>query len=292
MWSLSKFATNQPGRRLWRWLAWRERPWGAWALVNLLLSLLSGLVVGLQYEYSTPFFSVSAIDLLIPYGGFFRALHFYSSQLFFFAGCVHLLAVYRKSGDSPRSEWWKLIAALVVSLLLLFTGYVLRGDNTGVSAGVIAEHILVALPLLGEPLNNLLFAIDDSGLRKVYLQHVIGLDFLLLLLLWQHLRRYRVRLRDNTGTVAIVLLFSMLVAAPLEPARPGVEYISGPWFFLGLQELLRYLSPLTAGVGIPSLFLVALFLAQPGGRRQRLCLWGIGLWLGWYAVFTLIAWNR
>ncbi|MEE4136552.1 MAG: cytochrome b N-terminal domain-containing protein [Desulforhopalus sp.] len=292
MWSLFRTGRTAVAANLLNQIAWRERPWGTWALINLYLSLLSGIVVGLQYDYATPFYSTSAIDLLAPYGAFFRSLHFYSSQFFFFCTVIHFCAVYPKTASYPFGEWLKLLGSLPLILLLLFTGYVLRGDNTGLSAGVIAEHILVAIPLLGPPLNDLLFAISETGLRKVYVHHVIALDFFLLVLLWKHLRIYRIRLQDHPAAIAGVLLVAMLITAPLEPVLLGVDYISGPWFFLGLQELLRYLSPLVAGVLIPCAFLAILALTHPANRRSSLFLYQTAFWLAVYTILTVIAWNR
>lgn len=271
--------------------SWRAIKWGSWALCSLYVSLLSGIVVGIQYDYATPFYSTTAIDLLVPYGRFFRSLHFYSSQLFFFFSCIHLLAVYGKSEKLAAHEWLKLLGTLPIILLLLFTGYILRGDNTGTSAGMIAENIMKSIPLLGPILDNLFFSISGSGLRKVYVHHVITLDFFFLLCAWNHLRIYRLEVRDHKAVIAAMLVFSVFVAAPLEPEQPGVTYIAGPWFFLGLQELLRYLSPLVAGAVIPGIFLVTLFAAHPGWYR-RITLLLLALWLVIYALLSLIAWQR
>ena len=112
--------------------ALRDIKWGAWALTAFYLSLLSGIVVGLQYDYLNPSYSTAALDLLAPYGRFFRSLHFFSSQFFFFFSCFHLLAVYQKTIKYSTWEWLRLIGTLPLILLLLFTGYILRGDNTGI----------------------------------------------------------------------------------------------------------------------------------------------------------------
>lgn len=266
--------------------------WGAWALISLYLSLLSGLIVGLQYDYATPSYSTTSLDLLAPYGSFFRSLHFFSSQFFFFFCCIHLIAIYGKTKNQGYAEWVRLIGTLPVILLLLFTGYILRGDNTGSSAGLIAENIIEAIPLIGSSLNNLFFSLNDSGLRKVYVHHVIALDLALLILGWNHLRTYRVGIRDHRSLVFAMLLFSMFIAAPFEPDHLGTSYISGPWFFLGLQELLRYLPPLLAGVAVPILFLLALFSIHPANKRKDIILYGIGFWLGSYTILTYIAWIR
>lgn len=270
----------------------KELKWGAWTLIAFYISLLSGIIVGLQYDYLNPFYSTTAIDLLAPYGGFFRSLHFYSSQFFFFFCCFHLLAIYQKTSNYSRMEWVRLIGSLPLILLLLFTGYVLRGDNTGSSAGIIAENIMLAIPVFGPSLNDLFLSLSDSGLRKVYIHHVIALDLLLLIFAWNHLRTYRINVRDYIPLIATILVFSVFISAPLEPDRLGISYISGPWFFLGLQELLRYLSPLIAGVTIPLLFLLALFSAHPANKHFRAIVIIICLSLCSYALLSSIAWHR
>lgn len=272
--------------------ALKELEWGAWTLIAFYISLLSGIIVGLQYDYLNPFYSTTAIDLLAPYGRFFRSLHFFSSQFFFFFCCFHLLAIYQKTSIYNKMEWARLIGSLPLILMLLFTGYILRGDNTGSSAGIIAENIMLAIPVFGPFLNDLFLSLSDSGLRKAYIHHVIALDLLLLIFAWNHLRTYRINVRDYLPLIAAILIFSIFISAPFEPDRLGISYISGPWFFLGLQELLRYLPPLIAGVGTPLLVLIALFSAHPANKHFRIIGITVGLSLCGYALLSFIAWNR
>jgi menaquinol-cytochrome c reductase cytochrome b/c subunit len=58
-----------------------------------------------------------------------------------------------------------------------------------------------------------------------------------------------------------LIIFSTIVQAPLrELANPNLtpNPSKAPWYFLGLQELLRYFHPMIAGVIIPTLILVGL----------------------------------
>jgi ubiquinol-cytochrome c reductase cytochrome b subunit len=263
--------------------------WGGCALVALYLSLLSGLIIGLQYDYATPYYSASSLDILIPYGHYFRSLHFYTSQFFFFFTCIHLIAVLPQTASYKDIEWYKLIATLPVIILLLFTGYILRWDSTGASAGRIAESIIATIPLAGQLFDSILLSLDSSGLRKVYMQHVVGLDLILLVLLWQHLRIYRVRIINHLPICGAMLLFSVVLYAPMDPEKLGTTYISGPWFFLGLQELLRYLHPFVAGVLVPLLLVILVFSIKPSYPKYRRHLRILFISLLAYAVLSIIA---
>jgi ubiquinol-cytochrome c reductase cytochrome b subunit len=269
------------------WL--REYRWGGGSLISLFLSILSGIVVALQYDVNTPFYSTTTIELVVPYGSFWRALHYYSSQAFFLLLLAHLAVVLWKNEEAfKRGAWIRLCTTLPCGLLLLFTGYVLRGDATGEAAGAIAEHICLSVPLIGPQLNDLLFDLADSGLRKVYAHHVIGLVVLGGMAAWPHLRRYTARWRNHPVLVLLTVLVSIAVAAPMEPSRFGLLFIAGPWFFLGLQELLRYWPPFVAGVLTPLLPLALLFWLPKSSRFRSPALLSIGLWLLAYAILSYL----
>ena len=268
-----------------------ETKWGGLSLVSLYLSVLSGMVVALQYDAATPFFSASSLDLLAPFGQFFRSCHFYSSQLFFLLSLCHLAAVILTKADQQLrfSKWLLLIGSVLAALLLLFTGYVLRADATGEAAGVIAENITLSIPYLGAPLNSLLFAIEAEGMKRVYANHLIGLGLVWGVCCWDHLRRYRVGFGQHSLLLFGTVVVSICLAAPMEPARLGLFHIQGPWFLLGLQELLRYIQPFWAGVIFPSTVVVALVCVAtetPGRRRSLLFMAG---WLIVYLFLSIIA---
>ena len=83
---------------------------------------------------------------------------------------------------------------------------------------------------------------------------------------------------------AFLTVFSTLVNAPLrELANPNLtpNPSKAPWYFLGLQELLRYWHPMVAGVTIPTFILVGLAAVpyidrnpsiRPGDRKLAILL--------------------
>jgi ubiquinol-cytochrome c reductase cytochrome b subunit len=269
-------------------------PWGAKSMVALYLSIFSGIAVALQYDPAAPYYSASSLDILVPFGAFWRSLHFYASQLFFLFLVVHLFAVVIESRVATLTapKWVLLVFSVAVGLLLLFTGYLLRDDATGSAAGAIAENILLSIPLIGKFANSLLFSLSDSGMGRVYVNHMVGLCIVWLFLCWDHIRRYRVNWKNHPLLVISVILFCAFANAPMEPDAIGVFYISGPWFFMGLQEILRYIQPFWAGIFFPALLLVALIFLHPHYKRSRQAAHCIVIWLLLYLGFTLVAFWR
>ncbi len=267
-----------------------ETKWGAKSLVSLYVSVLSGIILALQYDPAHPFYSANSLDLLIPYGVFWRSLHFYSSQIFFLLSIVHIIAAL--AGSSKRfslGRWSWLIITFPLSLLLLFTGYVLRGDATGESAGRIAENICLSIPVIGDLLNSVLFAVSEDGMKRVYANHVIGLAVVWGIFAWDHLRRYTVNVAEHSGVILACLFVSLAFNAPMELLKIGDSYISGPWFFLGLQELLRYIQPFWAGVVFPLLFLFSLVFLQEEEIWAHKARMFAGGWLVVYGIATVFA---
>ncbi|MCF8055582.1 MAG: cytochrome b N-terminal domain-containing protein [Desulfocapsa sp.] len=270
----------------------KEMKWGEYSLLALYISVLSGVIVALQYDPATPLYSVSTLDFLVPFGAYFRSLHFYSSQLFFLFCICHLFGIFEQAQSYSRKQWIILTATLPVGLLILFTGYLLRADSTGFSAGMIAESILLDIPYIGKSINDLLFSITENGMKRVYVNHIIGFGILWGWLAWGHIRKFRVSFNHHTLLTVTILLFSLFVAAPLEPDHLGVTHISGPWFFLGLQELLRYLPPVVAGVLFPLTFLTALVFLQKRNKGYRYFFLFSLCWLFFYILLTGIEMSR
>jgi menaquinol-cytochrome c reductase cytochrome b/c subunit len=95
-----------------------------------------------------------------------------------------------------------------------------------------------------------------------------------------------------------MLVFSTFVNAPLrEVANPNLtpNPSKAPWYFLGLQELLRYFHPMIAGISIPTFILVGLAAVPyidrnpsilPGDRKVAITLFTVLFMFG--ATLTII----
>lgn len=234
------------------------------ALASLIVSVVSGVFVAYQYDYTAAYSSVITMDTSLPYGAFLRAIHFYSSQMFFICLLIHAGEyIYRGVHlNMPAYSWSRLILAIPGVILILFTGYVLRGDIVGVSAGSIAEQLVLNIPFIGDALNRFLFSLRRDGLYRIYLNHVLVLGLLCGWALWSHLKKRPIKWHYVLLCLVIMLGICFFCKAPLEAPPNDAEamLVKGPWFFLGVQELLRYFSPFWAGIIYPSIIIVLLLL--------------------------------
>jgi quinol---cytochrome c reductase cytochrome c subunit, bacillus type len=100
--------------------------------------------------------------------------------------------------------------------------------------------------------------------------------------------------------MAGLLLFSTFVNAPFRGlADPNLtpNPSKAPWYFLGLQELLRYFHPAVAGVTLPGLFLF-LFMALPYTDknpsvlpdRRKLAIMLFTMYLMFWSILVMIGW--
>ena len=98
--------------------------------------------------------------------------------------------------------------------------------------------------------------------------------------------------------MAALTFFSTFINAPLrELANPNLtpNPSKAPWYFLGLQELLRYFHPMVAGITIPTFILIGLAAVpyvdrnpsnKPGDRKIAITMFTILFMFG--GILTII----
>ena len=234
--------------------------------------------------------SVQTLTYHVPFGGFIRNLHYWSAQLLLIVAAIHLLrVVFTAAYSQPRQFNYLLgLGLFVLSILLDFTGYILRWDSGICYPLVTGTNLLKTIPLVG----NFLFRIAVGGgeacstaLLRFYIWHIFGLSLAAMILVAWHAFRVRrdggiavppPKLRtDNTRisrnelvrrevlailVVSIILiLMSSFLPAPIAPAMtvPVRESVTesvdarAPWFFLWVQQMLKWGDPFIFGVLIP-----------------------------------------
>ena len=239
--------------------------------------------------------SIQTLSYVVPFGGLVRNLHFWAAQLLLVVMSVHLIRVVFTGSYAPprRFNYLLGLGLFVIAILLDFTGFVLRWD-TGIQwALVVGTNLVKTIPWVGDFLYRMLVGGNAPGsatLIRFFSWHVYGLMLLAAVLIVWHLFRVRrdggiavppPNLRTETKRIsrnelarqeviamvlcgAALLLFSLIFPAPIAPAITKITTLSGetsaPWFFLWIQQMLKWGDPFTWGVLVPLIILAVLVL--------------------------------
>lgn len=252
--------------------------------------------------------SIQVITYQVPFGWLVRNLHYWAAQWMVIVVALHLLRViFTGAYKLPRRTNYVIgIALLVGTLLLNFTGYVLRWDDGTHWALVVGTNLVKSIPLIGDWLHQIIVGgtqIGDATTVRLYGWHLFGLTLPALILMVWHgfkVRRdggisHQPRVGDHAPRIdrgqlvktetaaalivlAALILISIVLPAPIGPTADlpsAPDQAQAPWFFLWVQALLRSLSPVVAGIFVP-LSLLALLIAIPYFIDRRTD--GVAVW--------------
>ena len=239
--------------------------------------------------------SVQVISYLVPFGGLVRNMHFWAAQLLLIVSAVHLVRVVFTGAYAPprRFNYLLGLALFVLAILLDFSGYILRWDQGIQWALVVGTNLVKTIPLIGNALYGVVTGGAQPGLPtliRFYAWHIFGLMIVTVILVGWH--AFRVRrdggiavpppaLRSDKARIprselvrrevlamllsgAALLLLSAFFPAPIAAPIKEVSAISGdpraPWFFLWVQQMLKWGDPFIWRVLVPLVVLAVLAL--------------------------------
>lgn len=258
-------------------------PWGTLgdlATACFVLAALSGVAVAIPFKPSEAYGSLATLLLTNAPGVFFRNLHYWSGQLCLVLTLLHLWDHLRLGTELGvrRGIWARLVLTVPVLLYLMLSGFLLRGDADAQQALRIVSEILDRVPVFGSLSVTFLFG-REGRLDVVYMQHMATATLLVWLFIVEHTRR----LWPKAPAFLAAGLAAGALSLGLSPGlHDGLDpVVKGPWYFLGLQEILhwtRWPAEILVGALIPLLFLHRLpRLRPPNASGVKRALLGLGL---------------
>ncbi len=251
------------------------------------ISMLSGLIVVFAYHPSTAFQSVQKIKYLLPYGDFFRKLHYFSSEIFTISLLFHVALELLKSKIKTTSTSWNYsILGFIAVIILMFSGFVLKGDLSANGAAQVAFNLIKDTPFL--KLFLPLFKDNTVFYYKFFIWHILFLPLLLGYAIYKHIDTLHVKveyLSIAIGTT-IVTMFIFIMPADITKGEK-IQSLTSPWFFKGAENLLlRSWSPLSVNLAliIPFILLIAYFYSGYKYILKALLL----LWLLLYMYASVV----
>jgi quinol-cytochrome oxidoreductase complex cytochrome b subunit len=277
---------------------WRYTLGAGGTAIFLMLVLVVTGTFEMFYYVPTPSeagLSIQTITYLVPFGGLIRNLHFWSAQLLIIISAVHLMRIVFTGAYIPprRFNYLLGLALFVFAILLNFTGYILRWD-TGIQwALVVGTNLVKTIPIFGNDLYKMLIGGTQPGLAtltRFYAWHIFGLVLVAAILTVWHVFRVRrdggialppIALRTDKErisrfelvrrevlamllTSAALIILSVFspapIAAPITEITTLVPDARAPWFFLWVQQILKWGDPFIWGVLVPLMVLAILIL--------------------------------
>ncbi len=276
------------------------------------LMLILGVTGILEMFYYAPnpaeaALSVQTITYHVPFGGFIRNLHYWAAQALIVVSAIHFLRViFTAAYGSPRRFNYLLgLALFILSLMLDFTGYILRWDVDICYPLLTGTNLIKTIPVFGDFLFRIAVGggeACETALLRFYTWHIFGLTILVVVLGGWHAFRVRrdggiavppPQLRADITRIPrdelvrrealaifivsiVLILLSILFPAPIAAAMPesvllrlsvpqsvpqsASQSAAAPWFFLWVQQMLKWGDPFIFGVLIPSGILIFLAL--------------------------------
>ena len=212
------------------------------ASASLLICAVSGILLAIPYDFTRAHQSLSELLLFNPTGTLVRNTHYWSAQLFFVFSVLHIYDHLAKNTETNirHTRTWLILCVVPVFLgYEMISGFILKGDAAGIQARRILASLFESIPVIGKMLSAAFSGIDDNQ-QVVYIQHVATGTIFLFIAVYEHVRTIWPKRRSWLIVFGIILIISVLFRAPLEQAES--DCIKGPWFFVGIQEMLHLTS--------------------------------------------------
>jgi len=263
--------------------------YGDLGFAAFVVAVLTGILLAIPYDVREPYASIARLRLANPAAAYFRNVHYWSAQLFLIFTALHVWDHLRQSTERnvARGAWMRLMLAFPLAAFVMVSGFMLKGDAEGLQAWRIISTVTASLPIVGPVLSVLFFGAGNGDLQIVYVHHVATASIFLWLLVVEHARAVWPRAVATLAIFAPVAVVSLFASPGLHDGLDPV--VKGPWYFLGLQEMLHWLSHPVLSV-VAGLVALGAVLALPwlSPRVSRLMKLGLAAALGIYLTLTAV----
>ena len=266
----------------------RRPTYGDLGFASLFIAVLSGVLLALPYDVAAPLASIGRFVQQNPAAAWFRNVHHWSAQAFLVLVALHTWDHLRR-GTERRVRpgvWARLTVSIPAAAFLMLSGFMLKGDADATQAWRILSTVTAGIPFVG-PVLSTLFLGAGGSLQVLYVHHVATATIFVWLIVIEHVRAIWPRTVATVVVFAPVAVISLFASPALHDGLDPV--VKGPWYFLGLQELLHWLThPMLAVVAGVVLLLAMFAVPYLEPRAARAVKIGLASTLGVYLVLTVV----
>lgn len=258
------------------------------AFASLLIAVLSGIPLAVPFDIRNGFDSLAVMLLTNPAAAFFRNLHYWSGQLFLVLTLAHAWDHLRRRTETRlrRGVWLRTALTAPLAAFLMLSGFMLKGDAEAQQAARILSAVFEQVPVVGQMVSLLVLGSGENR-QVLYIHHAATASILVWIFVAEHARAMWPRKVAVLEAFLLAAAVSLFLSPSLHDGLNPV--VKGPWYFLGLQEMLHWTTR-PALLVAAGLTLLALLVALPR-LSDRLALaskWLLVSLVFAYAALTIV----
>ena len=122
---------------------------GGFSFLAFIVLVITGVLLLFYYQPGDrAFASLSELNSALPYGGLVRSLHFWAGQMMVISVFLHMVRVVWSRAYRPLRElnWITGVLLFGLTVMLDYSGYLLRGGQESGSAATVGKNLLTLLP--------------------------------------------------------------------------------------------------------------------------------------------------
>lgn len=229
------------------------------AVASFLICAASGVLLAVPFNPSAPYNSLTEILLFDKYSSFVRNLHFWSAQLFLVFTLLHIYDHFKLRSEKrvKKGVWLRLTISLLFTFYAMLSGFILKGDIESEQAKRIIIYLLELFPFIGESISVLLFG-PENDFQILYIQHVGLATIFLAVIIVEHGKTFWSKISTFIYTLTVTVFLSLAVVPGLHDGKNPI--VKGPWYFVGIQEILHWINLPLVILVIFSLLLLIFYL--------------------------------
>ena len=214
---------------------------GQISFAAFVVAVVSGIFLAIPFDIKNPFDSISYMLLTNPGGVFFRNIHYWSAQFFLIFSILHIYDHLKKSTEKQvkNGVWLRLTFSLIVIFFVMISGFIIKADADSVDAKQIITSLINLIPFAGKELSTSLLG-SGNDYQILYVHHIATATIILFIIIIEHTKTIWPKLKLVLFILPVLILIGYLFPPALHDNSSQI--IKGPWYFLGLQEILHWLS--------------------------------------------------
>lgn len=240
---------------------------GQTAFASFIIAAASGIFLAVSFDVRNPYDSISIILLTNPAGSFFRNLHYWSAQIFFISTIFHIIDhFFRKTEKNlTNGVWLRITLSILFLFFVMISGFILKGDFESEQAQLILQSLLQQIPFFGKQIAYS-FLGNEGDYQLIYVHHIVTATIILWIVTVEHSKLFWPEVKTFIYTLVFISIAGLFFTPLPHDGKNAI--VKGPWYLVGLQEVLHWMPQTQIVVIFITIFLILFYLLRNLSERS------------------------